>query len=334
MRVIMFLLSFLVLTPFSKGQMPSWEEIETPVKASLRGLSPVSDRVCWASGSGGAWLKTVDGGKTWTHGVIGGLDSVDFRSIHAFNENKAIVASAGQPAVIFLTEDGGATWTKVHQEVESAFFDAITFIDKKRGFVLGDPIEGKWMILETLDGGRTWSSLEKLPDAVAGEAAFAASSSSLIADKNQLILGTGGSQSNLHFYSFSKGYWKKVAVPLMIQGQASQGIFALTRYKEQFILAGGDYVKPELREGNLVIFSKDEFSRPSRSTKGYRSGITSLKMPDYLVAVGPDGSDFSKDGGLNWATFSAVGYHAVKSSSKRGIIWASGSKGRIGKLLP
>ena len=333
MKFFTFLIGLLVWGSLLHAQAPTWQEIKTPVKASLRGLSPVSDKVCWASGSGGTWLKTVDGGKSWTHGVIGGLDSVDFRSIHAFDENRAIAASAGQPAVIFMTSDGGRNWTKVHQEVESAFFDAITFMNRKRGFVLGDPIGGKWMILETLDAGKTWNSLSKLPLAVEGEAAFAASSSSLIADKTQLILGTGGSQSNLHFYSFSKESWDKVPVPLMIQGQSSQGIFALVDYKNQLILVGGDYVKPEVREGNLVRMSEGDFIRPEKTTRGYRSGIAVLKKPNYLIAVGPDGSDFSKDGGLTWDGFSAVGYHAVKSTPGQKIVWASGSKGRIGRLM-
>lgn len=334
MRFFTFLIGLLVWGSLLHAQSPKWQEIETPVKASLRGLSPVSDQVCWASGSGGTWLRTVDGGNTWSHGVIGGLDSVDFRSIHAFDENRAIAASAGQPAVIFLTEDGGGTWTKVHQEVESAFFDAITFIDRKRGFVLGDPIGGKWMILETLDAGKTWNSLSILPLAVEGEAAFAASSSSLIVDKNQLILGTGGAQSNLHFYSFFKESWDKVAVPLMIQGQSSQGIFALVRNKKQLILAGGDYIKPEVREGNLLMMSEGKFTLPEKTTRGYRSGIAVLKKPNYLIAVGPDGSDFSKDSGQTWDGFSAIGYHAVKSTPDQKTVWASGSKGRIGRLNP
>ena len=38
--------------------------------ASLRGVNAVSDQVCWASGSGGTWLRTVDAGKTWQKGVV------------------------------------------------------------------------------------------------------------------------------------------------------------------------------------------------------------------------------------------------------------------------
>ena len=74
---LLFAIGFLCVSICS-GQNLQWKEIETPVKASLRGLSPVSALICWASGSGGTWLKTLDGGSTWEHGVIAGLDSLDF----------------------------------------------------------------------------------------------------------------------------------------------------------------------------------------------------------------------------------------------------------------
>lgn len=333
MRNLIFLMGFWIGVQTAFAQSPLWSEIQTPVKASLRGLSPVSDLVCWASGTGGTWLKTTDGGKSWTNGVIAGLDTVDFRSIHAFDSERAVAASAGQPAVVYLTEDGGNTWQKVHQEGKEAFFDAITFMDQKRGFVLGDPVNGKWMILETLDGGKSWKPLSKLPEADQGEAAFAASSSSLIAKKGQLILGTGGTSSNLHFYSFAKSEWTKLPVSIMNQGESSQGIFALTEASEGLVLVGGDYLKPDKMEGNLVLYSKGRFSAPIQSTRGYRSGVAYLKKSGLLIAIGPDGSDFSKNEGKNWQPFSSVGYHAVKPSSDQKSLWASGSQGRVGRLV-
>ena len=328
-----FLIGFWAGINSASAQNYSWQEIQTPVKASLRGLSPVSDQVVWASGSGGTWLRTLDGGKTWDHGVIAGLDTVDFRSIHAFDGITALAASAGQPAVIYRTEDGGQSWVKVHEEGKEAFFDAIAFSDKRKGYALGDPVGGNWMILETVDGGKSWQSLTNLPKAEAGEAAFAASSSSMIAKKDQLMFATGGSISNLHFYSFSKAQWTKEPISQIAQGESSQGVFAITEQGEHLILVGGDYLKPKVVQGNLVLRSHGVFSIPSQSTSGYRSGIASLRKPNLLVAVGPDGWDFSLDSGLTWISFSEVGFHAVKSSSDKKYLWASGSQGRIGKFI-
>lgn len=328
-----FLIGFWAGINSTFAQNYSWQEIQTPVKASLRGLSPVSGQVVWASGSDGTWLRTIDGGKSWDYGIIAGLDTVDFRSIHGFDKNTAVAASAGQPAVIYRTTDAGKSWVKVHQEGKDAFFDAIAFIDDKKGYVLGDPIAGNWMILETQDGGKSWKSLDQLPKAETGEAAFAASSSSLIATKDQLIFATGGSVSNLHFYSFSNAQWTKEQISMMSQGESSQGVFAMAHQGEKLILVGGDYLKPRVIQGNLVLRSQEVYSIPEQSTSGYRSGVASLDKPKLLVAVGPDGSDFSIDGGLTWKTFSEVGFHAVKSTSDKKYLWASGSQGRVGIFI-
>jgi photosystem II stability/assembly factor-like uncharacterized protein len=318
----------------SQAQSPQWNEIITPVKASLRGLSPVSAQVCWASGSGGTWLRTTDGGLTWRHGIIAGLDTVDFRSIHAFDENTAIAASAGQPALILRTSDGGESWQRVHQETDvEAFFDGISFASRKRGFVIGDPIDGRWMILETDDGGLSWKRMEDVPTATIGEAAFAASASSLIATKDGLVFGTGGTVSNLHFYRFHGGNWSKRQTPIL-QGKSSQGIFAIAYTDAGLVAVGGDYTKAEQRDANASIFAGDSFLLANPTPSGYRSGITYWRKKSLTVAVGPAGSDFSRDGGKSWQSFSSTGFHAVKTSGRQDAIWASGSDGRIGFLMP
>ena len=320
----------------SFAQQPHWKNFQAPVMASLRGVSPISDQICWASGSRGTWLRTEDGGKSWHTGTVLGLDTVDFRSIHAFDSQTAVLASAGQPAVIYRTVDGGNSWQKVHQEGKEAFFDAIQFVDEQRGYVLGDPIGGKWMVLETIDGGISWQSLSSLPDAVDGEAAFAASSSSLVVDGEGLVFATGGSISRLHRYSFSSQSWAVRGLPEIIQGAASQGVFALSLIAKagSLVLVGGDYLLPEVSEGNsLMILSKGESKIPTRGPFGYRSGVAYLQEPGWLIAVGPDGSDFTKDGGNHWVPFSSVGYHAVKVTASGNDIWASGSNGRLAKLV-
>ena len=335
MKQVLFLLSAWLWASLSFAQSPEWKQFQSLGKASLRGLSPISDQVCWASGSGGTWLKTEDGGASWQSGTVAGLDTVDFRSIHAFDAQTAVAASAGQPAVIYRTEDGGKTWNKVHQEGGEAFFDAIQFIDAQRGYVLGDPIGGKWMILETLDGGRSWHSLAKLPDAVQGEAAFAASSSSMLADSEGLVFATGGTVARLHRYTFASQSWRVRELTDMLQGEPSQGVFAATSLPgaEGLVLVGGDYLKPDYRIANALLVVGEVTTSTSEGPNGYRSGVAYLQDKGWVVAVGPGGSDFSSNGAHSWQPFSTTGYHAVKAAPGGKALWASGGQGRLGKLV-
>jgi photosystem II stability/assembly factor-like uncharacterized protein len=335
MKQVLFLLTAWLWATLSFAQSPEWKQFQSPGKASLRGLSPISEQVCWASGSGGTWLKTKDGGASWQMGTVAGLDTVDFRSIHAFDAQTAVVASAGQPAVIYRTEDGGNIWKKVHQEGGEAFFDAIQFVDAQRGYVLGDPIGGKWMILETLDGGRSWHSLANLPDAAAGEAAFAASSSSMLADAEGLWFATGGTVSRLHRYTYASQSWAVRELTDMLQGESSQGVFAATALpgKGGLALVGGDYLKPENRMGNALLVLGELTISTSEGPSGYRSGVAYLQDKGWVVAVGPGGSDFSTDGAHSWKPLSKTGFHAVKATPSGKALWASGGQGRLGKLV-
>lgn len=312
-----------------------WDLKEPHVESSLRGLSPVTSEIAWASGSGGTWLRTIDGGKTWEHGVIAGLDTVDFRSIHAFDAMTAVAVSAGQPAVIYKTTDGGASWELKYQEDNQlAFFDGLSFPSPDLGYVVGDPLGGKWTILKTTNQGESWYPIDSLPGAEIGEAAFAASATSLIADGSKIWLGTGGTVSNIHYSPDGGSSWKQVKSPF-IQGEPSQGIFSLASLGSgQIAAVGGDYLDESMREGVAANFlsSTQEWTPAQNSPGGYRSGVSYFSMQKWLIAVGPGGSDFSKDGGVTWETFSEEGFHAVKRGHADGSIWASGAKGRIAKL--
>jgi photosystem II stability/assembly factor-like uncharacterized protein len=76
-----------------------WQRQTVETKAGLRGLSVVSDKVIWASGTNGTFLRTVDGGKTWTIGNVPGAEKLDFRDVEAFDANTAYVLSIGRSGV-------------------------------------------------------------------------------------------------------------------------------------------------------------------------------------------------------------------------------------------
>jgi len=69
---------------------------------------------------------------------------------------------------------------------------------------------------------------------------------------------------------------------------------------------------------------------------GYRScvalGLDFLSNP-ILIAVGPNGTDVSRDLGESWKRTSDEGFHALDFSPDRKAGWAAGSDGRIGRWL-
>jgi photosystem II stability/assembly factor-like uncharacterized protein len=74
---------------------------------------------------------------------------------------------------MFRTGDGGASWSEVYRnDAPEIFFDALRFADQSRGYALGDPIAGRFVLIETTDSGATWHELPG-PEAKAGEDAFA-----------------------------------------------------------------------------------------------------------------------------------------------------------------
>src|SRR5213596_59698 len=130
---------------------PAWTDQPSGVTARLRGVSAVSDRVAWASGSGSTVLHTADGGVSWQKLTVTS-DVVDFRDIDAIDTQTAYVLSIGNGSAsrIYKTSDGGATWTvQFKNEDARAFYDAMSFWDSEHGIVMGDSIDRQFCIITT-----------------------------------------------------------------------------------------------------------------------------------------------------------------------------------------
>src|SRR5215813_1363371 len=150
---------------------PHWIPQSSGVTARLRGISAVTERVAYASGSGSTVLKTIDGGANWQKLMVSS-ETLDFRDIDAIDERTVYVLSIGTGTAsrIYKTTDGGNSWTLQFQnENPKAFLDAMSFWDVQHGLVFGDSIDGKFDILTTENGGRLWSRIEaaRLPPALA-----------------------------------------------------------------------------------------------------------------------------------------------------------------------
>src|SRR5438477_11720413 len=111
MKIALLLLALGAATPLLA--QPSFVAQQSNTQVSLRGISVVSSKIAWASGSGGTWLRTLDGGTTWAAAVVPGAEDLDFRDIEAFDANTAYLLAAGpaDKSRVYKTTDGGQHWS-------------------------------------------------------------------------------------------------------------------------------------------------------------------------------------------------------------------------------
>ncbi|HWW42149.1 WD40/YVTN/BNR-like repeat-containing protein [Pedobacter sp.] len=335
MKAFVFL--FLCLPLSLLAQKYDFLPLNSGTNTSIRGLSVVSDRVAWVSGSNGSIGKTIDGGKTWQWIKPTGYEKLDFRDIEAFDEFKAVVMNAGSPAFILRTVDGGKTWKETYKNTDSAIFlDGMGFWDEKNGIAFGDPIHNRLQLLKTRDGGLNWQNVSDHlnMDMGPGEAGFAASGTSIrTLGKEKVWIATGGTSANI-YYSDNRGYtWKRYPCPIL-QGEASTGSFSVDFNENGTgVVVGGDYQKDKEHPNN-VLLSKDwgkTWNKPLTPVSGFRSGVAYIDAV-RAVAVGTSGVDFSRDGGKNWLHLSDLNFNAVGKAKKGSFILLAGNNGLIYRL--
>lgn len=312
------------------AQDANWRQQNSPVVASLRGLHVINDTLAWASGAKGAILRTLDGGENWQQ--LPAPDTLDFRSLWAFDTHTAMVASAGQPARVYYTQNAGHLWELLYDDTTGlAFFDAIRFVNMQQGWILSDPIKGKILLLQTKNGGRHWESVE-MPLPKDGEAFFAASNGSLATyGTKHAWIGTGGTAIRVLATIDAGVSWQVQPVPLQQRSPAS-GIYALTFADfKNGVAIGGAYDLPQ-EPAFTACYTTNGGKRwklPLNPPRGYRSGIAHLPGTRTFVAVGTTGTDLSSNGGKTWIPVNDENLNSIRfsPSGKRG--WAVGSGGKI-----
>jgi photosystem II stability/assembly factor-like uncharacterized protein len=323
-----------VAQAFSLCLAQSWQPLESGVNVSLRGVSAVNANLAFASGAQGAILKTTDGGATWRRTGPAGVADLDFRDLEAVSETTvfAMSAGAGPLSRVYKTTDGGATWTLARVNGEQGFWDAIAFWDQDHGILLGDPVNGRFTILTTADGGRTWQQREG-PRAERGEAAFAASGTALVVrGAREAWFATGGAAAGRVFHTEDGGATWSAARTSVRAGAESAGIFSLAFRGRFGLAAGGDYTRPDESAANLALTEDGGRSwKPAAGLRGYRSAIVYASAIGMWIATGPPGTEWSEDGRA-WHALDGPGYHAL-SAAADGSVWAVGAEGRIARWV-
>jgi photosystem II stability/assembly factor-like uncharacterized protein len=314
-----------------------WQAQAVDTKADFRGLCVVNPRCVWVSGTKGTYARTTDGGKTWSVDTVPGAEKLDFRDVEAFGEMTAYLLSVGpgDASRIYKTVDGGKTWTLQFRCADpKGFFDALAFWDEKNGIALGDPVDGRFQLIVTADGGAAWKPLasKALPAALPGEGAFAASGTCLVTHGDKDVwFATGGAKTARVFHSPDRGQTWTVSETPVAAGAESAGIFSITfRDAKHGLVVGGDYRKPDAAGASAAATSDGGKTWTALKTGlPFRSAVAWAK--DRWVAVGTSGSHVSRDDGATWKLLDRANYNSV-AFTPGGEGWAVGPKGRIAKF--
>jgi len=231
----------------------------------------------------------------------------EFRSI-AQNNHFIFILSVGNPALLYKIDKYDLSYKLVHQENhEKVFYDAIHFIDNKKGIAIGDPTEDTFSIITTVDGGATWNKIpsNNLPKLVLGEAAFAASNTNICVKGNRIFLVSGGIKSRVFVSDDFCKTWQVYETPI-IQGQSMTGIFSADFLNEKTgIIVGGNYETQSDNNANKAItFDGGQSWKLVGINQGFGYASCVQFVPNTngksILSVGTTGIYSSTNQGENW----------------------------------
>lgn len=319
----------------------------------LIAVSPVNSRVVWASGRGGTFVVTTDGGETWRAGVVPGAEALQFRDVQGVSDKVAYLLSIGNgtDSRIYKTTDAGRTWALQFQNQDSsAFYDCFAFWTPTRGIAQSDSVKGRFPVIRTTDG-MTWQDIgNNLPTALPGEASFASSGTCVATQgrRNAWIVTGGASVSRVLVTQDGGDTWNAYDSPL--RGSPSAGIFSVDFRDARHGMIGGGDLDPSAppfqqtatssdggktwtitkRQPNIgTVFGLSYAGEEGRG-RGEESDDHDGKDANRIVVVtGPGGAAWTPDEGDRWFTLPGVtGYWGVAFGSRK-TGWLVGTGGRI-----
>jgi len=332
---ILYIVLFLMpLGCTEKSCVFDFSEIHTPGSASLRAICAVDANTVWVSGSQGQVYLSDNGGTDWKAVPVPECEETEFRSLHAWNEKRALVFDVSPLGRAFFTENGGQTWKQVYASPEEgAFFNSVKFADKRMGVAISDPLDDQVFVIRTTDGGQNWKRLENTPKAQEGEINFAASNTCIeYLPTGEIFIVTGGSKTRMLTSKDHGESWTFVDTPV-ISGP-SAGLFSVNfTHRQRGIAVGGDFSEPE-REGVRAAYTEDGGKSwlPAKSMPAaYRSCVISVENK-LSFALGKTGCDYSVNGGKDWIFVDSVNYYAGDAVKNGNLLFLAGADGRVARV--
>lgn len=352
--LILLVLLVFALAAFAQDSHPPTLTSQTSGTAQLLiAVSPVNPKVVWASGAGGTFVVTTDGGQHWRSGVVPGAESLQFRDVQAVSDKIAYLMSTGNnPAGfrIYKTTDGGAHWTMQFQnQLDGAFYDCFAFWNPERGIAVSDSVNGVFPDLRTTDG-KTWHSISaNLPPALSGEGSFASSGTCVATQGNKTAwIATGaatvGPSTKARILATNDGgnTWQVHEAPF--PSSAPSGAFTIAFHDSVHGMAGGGSNDPKDTSQAATAVSSDGGKTWTLTGKPPVTGTVfglayagnraygAERARSVVITANAGGAAWTPDEGTTWFSLNGVtGYWGVAFASPKAG-WLVGTKGRILKI--
>lgn len=275
-----------------------------------RGLFWDNNRLFISNSDGAVYYFNT---KTNSNQLIFKMQSIDeLRDVEKIGEHVLALHSGTDGKIVKIGFDGSNQIIEL-PEWKSVFLDGFDFVGNQ-GFLMGDPIDGKFNLFHTTDQGRTWKRCEGTVNAQKGEAGFAASGTNVqMIDANTYAFVSGGSVS--HFYKSKDNgkTWMKIILPYY-PGESSGAYSMCFSDEKTGVIVGGDYLAPDLKM-NTAFFTEDggeSWFNAESTVGGYRSCV--YYANGIFYACGPNGIDYSTNKGIDWKPFANGSFFSLTST--------------------
>lgn len=278
-------------------------------------ISIVDPNIVWATaydGSGGGaniqqFTKTTNGGLTWVPGTINVNNAnLGISMISAISSTTAWLAAyptgAGQTGGIWITTNGGTTWTRQNTATynnASSFTNVVHFWNANEGVCQGDPINGEFEIYTTSNGGVTWTLVPgaNIPNPQNANEFGYTRQIEVVGNSVWFTTSTGRI-----YYSANKGLnWSVYTTPVPDFGGAvvagSSANFSFTSVTDGIIID---------ESGAVFKTANSGATWNSATTTGsiFTNSVCYIEGTNTVFSTGAGagtaGSSYSEDGGITW----------------------------------
>jgi len=324
--LVFSVLLFTVFLHYTVAQNWQMQSSNFPADVMVINFSAVDNQTCWAVGqkyppnssSYTGYVRTTNGGNSWSLNTIPGISNGYLDEIFAIDADTAyvtcykLVGTTGTVG-IYKTTDGGLTWNRQNAYNSSQTGPAyIYFFDSQNGIVIGDYLE----TYTTTNGGANWN-LVTMPTPLGdewtwlGESRFAVSGNTIwfCTNKGRVFKSTDKGYTWNIILSESQYYdWR----PSIAFQNSQIGIYAQNM--------GGNATDHIVRKTTDGGISWDTLSNPilenlSPSCIQHIPGTTST----YILVAGRvpimKGTAITYDAGETWTLLDTVGCFLVNFAS-------------------